>query len=541
MSQNQEIIEARLCAYIDDELDASGRAELEKHLAANPQHQRLIEELRRTSALIHNLPHESAPPELAEAFHAHLERSVLLEGVSDDVAAADLKAPRWPQLVAMAAITLLTIGLGIVVYFALPGTGVRPQFVQSSQRPAALAGPAMEDDQSSDAKIRELDKSGSQQAQKPGPSKDDNPPMALGGSVPVGAVSNGVAASSADHLLTPRAATPPSEEASAVSTGATASAPVVLVMHSDDPAEARRSLVLYLVQQNIAWEPTQTTVAGKPSGGRDADTIPRFAEEPSLARQPAPSDQLATSQPAVEGIADAAKAAPADVPAAPAVAAAPASPSAPSGNVGRDLSPKQLSLGVASTQPAAQEMKQLQRAAEDAAPASPVVEIPRPEFAVSCKMTPGQADALRASLAQPGTVIDPLPVDVASKTPLETGEKQAATTQPANAPDFSLAGAAPAVPPTTNPIAAAAEPAPAAVGETDRATNFVPASTQPAVAPSATSAFTGAIQPASPGTFLDLVIVVRPTDHPTTQPAVVAEPKSPTTAPATVAAPATQP
>ena len=42
MSQNQEIIEAKLCAYIDGVLDADGRGEIEKHLKSNPQHRRLL-------------------------------------------------------------------------------------------------------------------------------------------------------------------------------------------------------------------------------------------------------------------------------------------------------------------------------------------------------------------------------------------------------------------------------------------------------------------------------------------------------------------
>ena len=39
---NTEQIEAKLCAYVDGELDAAGRAEIEQHLAANPQHRALV-------------------------------------------------------------------------------------------------------------------------------------------------------------------------------------------------------------------------------------------------------------------------------------------------------------------------------------------------------------------------------------------------------------------------------------------------------------------------------------------------------------------
>ena len=43
---NTENIEAKLCAYVDGELDEAGRAEIEAHLAANVQHRQLIEELK---------------------------------------------------------------------------------------------------------------------------------------------------------------------------------------------------------------------------------------------------------------------------------------------------------------------------------------------------------------------------------------------------------------------------------------------------------------------------------------------------------------
>ena len=134
MPENQEIIEARLCAYIDDELDAEGRAEIEKHLTSNPQHRRLIQELRRTSELVRGLPRESAPPELVEAFNGQLERSVLLEGVGDDPVVAG-QIHRWPQTLAMAAIVMLTLGLGVVVYFALPTIGRQPHFQVATNLP----------------------------------------------------------------------------------------------------------------------------------------------------------------------------------------------------------------------------------------------------------------------------------------------------------------------------------------------------------------------------------------------------------------------
>lgn len=124
MSQNQEIIESKLCAYIDGELDSEGKAEIEKHLEVNPQHRRLLESLRATRDLIRWLPREPAPSEVAETLSGQLERSVLLNYEGDS-----LRVSPWPRIMAAAAIVLLTAGLGVAVYYALP----------KSQKPAQLA------------------------------------------------------------------------------------------------------------------------------------------------------------------------------------------------------------------------------------------------------------------------------------------------------------------------------------------------------------------------------------------------------------------
>src|SRR5438105_2082208 len=104
MSDNpQEIIEAKLCAYVDNELDADGRAEIEKHLEENPHHRRLLEDLRATRDLVRFLPREPAPPELAESFNGQLERSVLLQDIESDAERPALRI-FWPRVFAVAAI-----------------------------------------------------------------------------------------------------------------------------------------------------------------------------------------------------------------------------------------------------------------------------------------------------------------------------------------------------------------------------------------------------------------------------------------------------
>jgi len=132
MSQNTETIEARLAAYVDGDLDAQGRAEIEKHLAANPQHRKLMAELMSVRAMVQALPHERAPGDLAEALQGQLERSSLLgqDGGLDTV----LRISRWPQILSVAAVLLLAVGLAAVVYVVVsPGSG--PSYTISTPLP----------------------------------------------------------------------------------------------------------------------------------------------------------------------------------------------------------------------------------------------------------------------------------------------------------------------------------------------------------------------------------------------------------------------
>src|SRR5437868_1376233 len=104
---NTENIEAKLAAYVDGELDAADRAEIEQHLKANPQHRKLIEELRVARQYLRELPREQAPTDVAEALNAQLERAALLGDVELDGpggAGSSMRISRWPQIRAVAAI-----------------------------------------------------------------------------------------------------------------------------------------------------------------------------------------------------------------------------------------------------------------------------------------------------------------------------------------------------------------------------------------------------------------------------------------------------
>src|SRR5213083_463810 len=120
MSQSSEQIEAKLCAYLEGELDEQGRAEIEKHLAGNPAHRKLLAEVAGTRDLLRALPREAAPADLCETLQGHLERSVLLGDTAEDQVANRMRIFRWRPILAVAAMVVMAVGLGLVVYYAVP-------------------------------------------------------------------------------------------------------------------------------------------------------------------------------------------------------------------------------------------------------------------------------------------------------------------------------------------------------------------------------------------------------------------------------------
>lgn len=127
MANGTENIEAKLAAYIEGELTPSERAEIEQYLAANLPHKQIIEELRLHKSQLGSLPRERAPVEVLDHLQAHLERQSLLEDV--EVEGGSMRIHRWPQWGAVAAMLLLTTGLGVLVYSVLPGGLLHPDAV----------------------------------------------------------------------------------------------------------------------------------------------------------------------------------------------------------------------------------------------------------------------------------------------------------------------------------------------------------------------------------------------------------------------------
>ncbi len=138
MSDSQENIEAKLSAYIEGDLDVAGRAEIEQHLAANPSHRKLIDELKRTRDFVRDLPRSKAPSELVETLQGQLERSSLLDGIAEEEKALQIHTSRWPQIISVAAVVLLAAGLATVVYVALPSGADRLAVTKNDTESGAL-------------------------------------------------------------------------------------------------------------------------------------------------------------------------------------------------------------------------------------------------------------------------------------------------------------------------------------------------------------------------------------------------------------------
>ena len=127
--------EAKLCAYLEGTLSAADRVEIEKYLAQSPTHRKLLRDLASTRRWVSELPKELAPPEIAELFEQHAERTMLLD---DSASAVSVRINRGPQVMLAAAILLLAVGLGAIIFIVLNAKGPTAQnYVSSMKSPAA--------------------------------------------------------------------------------------------------------------------------------------------------------------------------------------------------------------------------------------------------------------------------------------------------------------------------------------------------------------------------------------------------------------------
>jgi anti-sigma factor RsiW len=287
MSQNQEIIEAKLCAYIDGELDAEGRVEIERHLEANPQHRRLLESLKATRDLLKWLPREAAPSEVAETLNGQLERSVLLDDES-----SSLGPSIWPRVFAAAAIILLTAGLFAAVYFTLPRSQkVAIPYAREGASPAAEPAPSDTDRTA----VAERPESGSIAM------KGGMPGKAAGGAaqfdshadekkpeldrLAMEVTQNRAAIAAAANGTTNGPGAAGGNAMPALNTNA-----MVVLVRSNSLSDTRKQLTTYLDSQKISWKQTEPE-----SELNVAAAVPQ-AQQQASEQQPVQQQSIAAEQ-----------------------------------------------------------------------------------------------------------------------------------------------------------------------------------------------------------------------------------------------------
>ena len=132
-----ELSEDLLSAYLDDELDAGARADVEARLAASSEWQEILDEVRETRDGLRGLPALDGAPE----FWARVLADDALQGAAEPDQVIDLaserrrrRMPRWGIAVAGAAAAAVVV-IGVV---AVPQPDrVRPAVAALSDEHAA--------------------------------------------------------------------------------------------------------------------------------------------------------------------------------------------------------------------------------------------------------------------------------------------------------------------------------------------------------------------------------------------------------------------
>jgi hypothetical protein len=132
-AQRREQLEAQLSAYLDDELTARERAEVEAFLAGDGEARKLLAELEATVAVVQSLPRAKATDDLFEGIRARMEKQALLgePGRTDADAGGGWNVRPW----AAAAVIALTVTAGYVMW---PARETAPIAVNIDERTLAL-------------------------------------------------------------------------------------------------------------------------------------------------------------------------------------------------------------------------------------------------------------------------------------------------------------------------------------------------------------------------------------------------------------------
>lgn len=279
MSQDKENIQAKLAEYVEGTLDAAGRAEIEQHLQANSEHRRLMADLLEAKATIASLPRERAPGDLIEVLQGQLERAVLLEGDLDN--ADHLRLRRWPQVLAIAAILALAVGLGLVVYVTLPPQHPSGFTIVEREVPMdmGVAPPVAE---RTETEVQDVPAIASGEADRMRQAARQTPPTVEAG--PETARSQPAANSLASLL--------PFGVGERMAQSIAPDDEVVVVMAGADPRFADDRVVALFAQQNLQWErigqPSVTAATPVPGPTATPDTAVVMSE-PSARRDVAAS------------------------------------------------------------------------------------------------------------------------------------------------------------------------------------------------------------------------------------------------------------
>lgn len=116
-----------LSAYVDGELNATERSEVERRVRTDPEARALLTELQRTSALIHSLPRHTAPASVLDEIERHVERHALIGAPARPVAAP---RRRGRSLVAISGLAAaIAVCVGGWWYLGLDGAGPHREIV----------------------------------------------------------------------------------------------------------------------------------------------------------------------------------------------------------------------------------------------------------------------------------------------------------------------------------------------------------------------------------------------------------------------------
>ena len=310
MAENVEQIESQLAAYVDGELSGEEKLEIEKHLASNPGHRALISDLIAQKAMVQKLPSEPAPGDLTEGIQFQLEREVLLASDPlEEARRASMRINRLPQILSMAAVAVLTAGLGVVVYSILPPrhpvAKIEPTAVPSVPETDALRG-------AGGGAAEELVRGDSYRALGENGRREPSVEEALGTvrmrSAPTGpAPTRGGERAAADRGVAVRGGVegklkerpaagvfelaPNQEPALNLAVENAGAHTVVLTVNATDVEAAREQILAYLKENQIAWQ-------DQPAGGATPH-LSRLAQMDPAAQVKKSMDEVAGQQEAL--------------------------------------------------------------------------------------------------------------------------------------------------------------------------------------------------------------------------------------------------